>query len=126
MLLAFLKIYIHTGIQAVPCISAGMTPVLLLNEINTPLFSACGVAEKLYSAVGSMPFTKIIAKRELIASSDPFTNEEKLYNGLLVSLFRLTLHPVIADVLHASSQVNSNVLLFTLLHATLYMAVIAS
>ena len=104
----------------IPCTSAeGMMPLIPLKEVIIPFTLACGVATKVYSAVGSTLFMRIITKRELIASSVPLRIVEKLDNVLLLSLFtRLTLHPKIAGVLHASSHVNSNVLLLTLLQVT--------
>ena len=70
--------------------------------------------------------TITVAKRELIASSVPLTIVEELNNTSLLSLLaRLTLHPVMPGVLHASSHVNSNVLLLILLQVTLYIGVVA-
>ena len=111
----------------IPFIRAGIKFSMPSKATNTPFAIACGVATYKYSTVGSTSFTRTTTKRELIASTDPITTVDILFDFITLSLvsMRLILHPVIAGVLHATSHVNSNVLLSTLLQVTLYIEVVA-
>ena len=98
-------------------------PIKLLRVITAPFTIATGIAVKVHSTVGSTLVTRIVTKRELISSSDPFTLNDVPDSVLLLSLLssRLMVHPLIAGVLHATSHVNSNVVLLTLVQLALYI-----
>ena len=67
--------------------------------------------------------TTTVTKRELISSISPvMTLDHSPPPGLLST----TLHPAIDGVLQATSHVNSNVLLFILLHVTSYKCLVAA